>query len=83
MMNIDILKVAHHGSKTSTSEFFLSEVNPKLAIVSVGRNNRYGHPHEVTVERFNNYGALIHQTSDSGALLISFNKLVTFFSYPP
>jgi competence protein ComEC len=47
----EVLKLAHHGSRTSTSEFFLDVVRPEYAIVSAGRNNRYGHPHETVVGR--------------------------------
>ena len=42
--DIDVLKVGHHGSKTSSSKSFINEVNPKYSIISVGKNNRYGHP---------------------------------------
>lgn len=65
---LTILKVAHHGSKNSTSEEFLKAANPKLAIISCGEGNRYGHPHEETLERLEkadipwfctkNYGAI-------------------------
>ena len=43
--NIDVLKVGHHGSKTSSSEEFITKTNPKYSIISVGKNNRYGHPY--------------------------------------
>ena len=42
--NIDVLKVGHHGSKTSSGKEFINEFNPKYSIISVGKNNRYGHP---------------------------------------
>ena len=44
LLDIDVLKVGHHGSKTSSSEEFINELNPKYSIISVGKNNRYGHP---------------------------------------
>ena len=44
LKDIDILKVGHHGSKTSTSNKFIDKINPKYSIISVGKNNRYGHP---------------------------------------
>ena len=47
--NIDVLKVGHHGSKTSSSESFINEMNPKYSIISVGKNNRYGHPNKETL----------------------------------
>ena len=43
---IDILKVGHHGSNTSSSKKFINEINPKYSLISVGENNRYGHPKE-------------------------------------
>ena len=44
LQDIDVLKIGHHGSKTSSSEDFINEINPKYSIISVGKNNRYGHP---------------------------------------
>lgn len=44
--NVDVLKVGHHGSKTSSSKSFINEINPKYSIISVGKNNRYGHPNK-------------------------------------
>ena len=46
LINIDLLKVGHHGSKTSSSKKFIDEVNPKYSLISVGKNNRYGHPNK-------------------------------------
>ena len=43
LSNIDVLKVGHHGSKTSSSKEFINEINPEYSIISVGKNNRYGH----------------------------------------
>lgn len=51
LLESDILKLGHHGSKTSSSSTFLKQVNPELAIVSAGENNTYGHPHEVVIDR--------------------------------
>jgi competence protein ComEC len=66
----EVLKVAHHGSQTSSSEAFLAAVSPELALISCGKDNRYGHPHEETVERLNEVGALIYQTPVSGAITV-------------
>ena len=46
LADIDVLKVGHHGSKTSSSKEFINEINPKYSIISVGKNNRYGHPNK-------------------------------------
>ena len=46
LRDIDVLKVGHHGSKTSSSKNFISKINPKYSIISVGKNNRYGHPNK-------------------------------------
>lgn len=50
-LRIDVLKIGHHGSKTSTSEAFLRHINPETAIISVGRDNYYGHPHPEVIKR--------------------------------
>jgi len=48
--NIDVLKVGHHWSKTSSGKEFINEINPKYSIISVGKNNRYGHPNKKVLE---------------------------------
>lgn len=53
-----VLKVAHHGSRNSTSEAFLKKSEPRLAIISAGRENRYGHPHVETIERLTAEGCM-------------------------
>jgi competence protein ComEC len=70
----NILKVSHHGSNTSTSENFLSIVNPEMAIVSCGENNPYGHPHKEVILRLQNSGCQILQTRMSGCINIHVNK---------
>ena len=64
----DILKVAHHGSRFSSGETFIRSVSPALALVSYGRNNRYGHPSEETVERFRMEGIPFYGTGEYGAI---------------
>jgi competence protein ComEC len=66
---VDVLKVAHHGSKYSTSTTFLQTVHPRYAIISVGKNNRYGHPDQEVLERLEQEGAHIFRTDESGAVL--------------
>lgn len=53
-LNATVLKVAHHGSKTSTIECFLQSVNPKIALIGVGVNNLYGHPNDIVLNRLEN-----------------------------
>jgi competence protein ComEC len=67
---VTLLKVAHHGSKYSTSEEFLRAVSPKIALISAGRNNSYGHPHTETLERLSAAGSVILCTKDSGAVQV-------------
>ena len=68
----DILKLSHHGSKTSSSKEFIDKVDPKIVLISAGRNNRYGHPHKEVLE---NVGRrLIYNTQNDGEVSIYFNK---------
>ena len=67
---IDILKVGHHGSKFSSSENFLEKLNPDIAIISAGEENRYGHPSGETLERLEAKTDQIYVTQDEGAVTI-------------
>ena len=60
--DVDVLKVAHHGSKTATNQAFLDAVRPEVAIISVGDGNDYGHPHASVIERLIELGAVVYQT---------------------
>ena len=64
-----ILKVGHHGSKTSSSAQFVEAVSPEIAIISAGRGNRYGHPHLETLETFARYGIEIRRTDKEGDIV--------------
>lgn len=66
----DILKVAHHGSKTSSSEEFIEKVSPEIAIIQVGKDNSYGHPRQETLETLNKYGIKIFRTDQDGDIKI-------------
>ena len=73
--NIDVLKVGHHGSKTSSSEEFINEINPEYSIISVGKNNRYGHPNDSVLNNLEK--SKIYRTDQDGSIMfkIKNNKL--------
>lgn len=83
LLKIDILKVPHHGSKTSSSINFLKKTMPKDAISSQGLNNSYGHPHEETLENFKAIGANFYRTDRQGMISVIFSdgtyKIETFY----
>lgn len=66
-----ILKVGHHGSRTSSTEPFIELIDPQLAIVSAGRNNRYGHPHKEVMETFEKYNVPTLVTAEEGSVMIT------------
>ena len=68
--DVDFLKVGHHGSRYSTSETFLREIKPELAVISCGEDNGYGHPAPETVERLESAGCQVKYTMESGAVTI-------------
>ncbi len=70
--NVDVLKVGHHGSKTSTNESFISEITPKYSIISVGKNNKFGHPNTETLDALKD--SKILRTDELGTIKITLNK---------
>ena len=72
--NIDILKVGHHGSDTSSSKEFINTIKPKKCIISVGKDNRYGHPKESVIKTLENQ-CDIYRTDLNGSIKINLNKL--------
>lgn len=68
--NIDILKVGHHGSNTSTSKEFLETIKPKLALISAGVNNKFNHPHEETINRLKKHKIIVKTTQELGSVKI-------------
>ena len=70
-LKCDLLKVPHHGSKSSSSEGFVSAVRPPAAVVTVGRGNPYHHPSDDVLERYENNGAGIYRTDRDGAIVLS------------
>lgn len=67
---IDVLKIGHHGSKTSTSDELLKELRPSLAIISCGKNNRFNHPHKETIDKLKKYRIKYLRTDISGTIRI-------------
>ena len=71
LSNIDVLKVGHHGSKTSSSKSFINEINPKYSLISVGENNRYGHPKESVLDILKS--SKIYRTDRDGSIEVRLN----------
>lgn len=74
LQDITLLKVAHHGSGSATGEALLRELHPRIALISAGRNNRYGHPHPALLERLAAQGSVIFRTQESGAVTVYVNR---------
>jgi len=79
-LDSDILKVGHHGSKSSSSQKFIDAVTPKIALISVGENNKFNHPSKIVIDRFNNKNVAIYRTDLEGAIILqsdgeSINKI--------
>ena len=74
MLKSTVLKVSHHGSKTSTNGEFLKSVNPKVALIGVGENNKFGHPNTGVIKRINKYGVKIYRTDKMGEIELTINR---------
>ena len=70
--DIDVLKVGHHGSKTSSDKNFIDEMDPKYSIISVGKNNRYGHPNREVLNNLAN--TKIYRTDQDGSIMFKIKK---------
>lgn len=88
-VSADVLKVGHHGSRSSTTEEFLNKVNPKYAVISCEKNNDYGHPHKTTIERLKDHKIPVYRTDESGSIVctsdgknITFDKKPGSYAYP-
>ncbi len=68
-LKADVLKVGHHGSKSSSTDKFLDAVNPKYAVISVGKDNDYGHPNAETLQKFFSRGIEVYRTDESGTIV--------------
>lgn len=70
-ISADVLKVGHHGSRTSTGKKFLAMVNPEIAVISLGKDNDYGHPHKNTIKCLNKINAEIYRTDKDGTIIVT------------
>ncbi|HEY8890443.1 MAG TPA: ComEC/Rec2 family competence protein [Clostridium sp.] len=70
-LKADVLKVGHHGSKTSTSQEFLNKVAPKIAVISCGFYNTYGHPAKVTLDKLKKINCIIYRTDFDGTIILT------------
>ena len=78
-LKADVLKVGHHGSRTSSTAAFLKLVAPKYAVISVGKGNSYGHPTQEALDRLGSVGATIYRTDESGTIVCeSDGETITF-----
>jgi competence protein ComEC len=78
-LDSDVLKVGHHGSKTSTADTFVSAVTPSFTVVSAGKDNSYGHPHQEVTSLLNARGIPLKNTADGGSVhLISDGEKIWF-----
>lgn len=68
-LKADVLKVGHHGSATSTTALFLNKVSPQYAIISVGKENSYGHPDNLILNRLNTFGVEVFRTDEAGTII--------------
>jgi competence protein ComEC len=66
----DILKVPHHGSKSSSSYHFIEAVSPEYVLVSLGEDNKYGHPHQEVLNRFEEFGIKVLRTDEKGTIIL-------------
>ena len=73
-LNADIIKVAHHGSKTSSTQEFIKVVNPKIALIGVGKNNKFGHPNEEVLNRLKENEVDVYRTDKVGEIIIEVNR---------
>ena len=78
---VTVLKVAHHGSRYSSTSEFLDVANPKVSIISCGQSNSYGHPHDDTLERLENVGSKIYITAECGQITVEVGKEIRVYGF--
>ena len=76
-LKADILKIAHHGSKTSSIEEFIKAVSPRIALIGVGKDNNFGRPNEEVIQRLKNYNIKIYRTDFNGEIDLKIDKKIT------
>ena len=74
-LKVDVLKVAHHGSQTSSSQVFLDSIEPKYALISCGVNNRYNHPNLEVLNRIQHKNSRVYRTDVNGAIHYNYMKI--------
>ena len=70
-IDIDVLKLGHHGSSTSSSDYFITKTSPNIAIISCGKNNKYGHPHQEVMRVLKKHGVTPYRTDEMGDIVIT------------
>ncbi|MDI3545152.1 MAG: competence protein ComEC [Rikenellaceae bacterium] len=82
-LKADVLKIGHHGSSSSTSDEFLKAVSPEYAAISVGKDNDYGHPHKITMDRLKANNIPVYRTDECGTIIaVSYGEKITFNCKP-
>lgn len=74
-LSVDVLKIGHHGSNTASSQLFLNQIKPKIAVIEVGAGNKFGHPHLVTLKKLARMGVTICQTDQNGTIEMESNGI--------
>ncbi len=82
-ISADVLKIGHHGSRTSSSKEFMDAVSPEYAVISCGEDNEYGHPHAATLNTLRSMGVKVFRTDEQGSLIaVSDGKKITWNAAP-
>lgn len=81
LLDVDVLKVGHHGSHSSTSDAFVETLSPSYALISDGRDNKYGHPHEDVLNTLKEHGAKVYRTDLLGSIIMRSDGVNETFSF--
>ena len=82
-LSADVLKAAHHGSRTANTEAFLERVNPEYVVISCGEGNSYGHPHAEVLNRLREMGIKVFRTDEEGTVVATSDGAGITFNVPP